>query len=315
MLQIMSKSNKIYLLISLLYILFILSCKNDASVQTNTDTPQNNEAIITAALQTVQDSMQLEESVFERITGIMIKYENETKKVQKQQFNNPKSKQQVMQNLLKSRRTELSDVLKPKQVITFNKLYKQNLTNERKSAKEERQLSEEDRKALGQEIQAYRKASVAPVIIEQRKALEAAMSSADKTQIAGLREKMKTFNQSLQDKKTACAAIDKTNRQAAMSCRRELRALQKNYDPIKKEIEELLNLLGEKPGTQTIMSTMETQRKVWRADLKKILEKYSENDVKADKIPLHKYFRTAPASTFIMLNPANVNDSASEGEQ
>jgi len=310
----MLKLKQIHLLISILYILSILSCKNDAPIQTSTDTPQSNEALIRAALQTVQDSLQLDEAAFERASNITIKYENETKEIQKQKFNNPKSKKQVMQNLMKSRRTELGDVLKPKEVMTFNKLYKQNLAKERKRTREKKQLSEEDRKALGEKIQAYRKQSVQPVITEQRKALEAAMSQTDKTQIAGLREKMKTFNQSMKDKKAACAALTPTEKKAKMACRRELRTLQKTYEPIKKEVEELITLLEEKPGTQTIMTTMDTQRNTWRADLKKMLDKYSEEKVEADKIPLGKYFRMAPTATFLMLDPANINEPASGAE-
>lgn len=289
----------------------VYACTSDAPKMLSNDKVQENN-FTEAALQTVQDSMQLDEAAFERISDIIIRYEAETKKVQKQQFNNPKSKQQVMQNLLKSRRAELGDVLKPKQMMTFNKMYKESLANERKRAKEERQLAPEEREALAKQLRDYRTKSVAPQIIEQRKALEAAMSSTDKAQIAGLREKMKTFNLSMKDKKNACAAIDQANKKAKMTCRRELRALQKTYDPIKKEMEELITLLKEKPGTQAVMTTMDTQRDTWRADLKKMLDKYSDKEIDVDKIPLGKYFRIAPTTTFLMLNPENINESEIE---
>lgn len=303
--------NRNHLLFSILYILCLASCKNDMPTQTTGDTSQNNEATIRAALQTVQDSLQLDETAFERVNDIMIRYENETKEIQTQKFNNPKTKQQVMQNLLKSRRTELSDVLKPREMMAFNKLYKQSLADERKRKREEKQLSEEDRKALGEQIREYRK-SVAPGLIEQRRTLEASMTSADKAQIAGLREKTKSFNQSIKDKKTACAAIDQKDRKAKTACRRELRALQKTQEPIKKEFDELISLLEEKPGTQAIMNTMNTQRDIWRADLKKILDSYSENEIDVDKIPLNKYLRLASPMAFLLANPKNLNESEIE---
>ncbi len=311
----MFKSNQIYLLISVLYIGFLISCKNDTPVQSTAKPDQNNEAIIIAALQTVQDSLQLDEADAQRMKDIIIKYEAQTREIQQQQFNNPKSKKQVMQNLLKSRRTELSDILKPKEMLVFNKLYKQSLANERKRAAEEKQLSPEDRKAFSKQLQEYRMKSVLPKILEHRKALEAAMTSADKTQISGLREKIGTFNISIKDKKTACAAIEKSNKKAKMECRRELRALQKTYDPIKKETEKLVALLEEKSGTKTVMSAIENQRDIWRADLKQILESYSENEVPLDKVPLAKYFRMASTTNFLIINPENIDESAFENEE
>ncbi len=309
--SIMLKLNQIYLPISILYILSTLSCQNNVNTNTTESTPQNYEMIV-AALQNVQDSLQLNEADFERVNDIIIKYENESREVKKQKFNNPKSKQQVMQNLLKSRRAELSDVLKPKQMMTFNKLYKESLANERRNAQQEKQLSKEDHKALSQEIQTYRKESVMPVIAEQRRALEAAMSLTDKTQITSLREKTQAFNKALSDKKATCAAIKQTNKPAKVACRRELRNLQKNQEPIAKEFEQLITLLEEKPGTQTIMSAMDTKRDVWRADLKKILDTYTEQKLEADKIPLRKYFRLAPTSAFLLLDPANINQPVPE---
>lgn len=285
----------------------ICACTGDTPKPPTSSVQEND--FTKAALQSVQDSMQLDQVVFERVSEIMHKYENETKATKQQQFNNPKSKKQVMQNLLKSRRTELGDVLKPRQVITFNKLYKEGLANERKRAQAQKQLSEEDRKALGEKIQAYRLESVMPVLKEQRIALEAAMSPTDKTQIAGIREKVAAFNQSVKDKKAACAAIDQTEKKAKMTCRRELKAIQKKgNEPIKKEIEELIKLLEEKPGTQAIMTEMDAQRDKWRADLKKMLDMYSEKKVDAEKVPLGKYFRLVQPTPFLMLDPAKVRE-------
>ena len=305
------KFKNIYILLSLLW---LIACNTSDSDQSTSNTSQQDE-LIAAAIRSVQDSMGFDDTTFERLSGIMAKYEAQTKDIQQQKFNNPKSKQQVMQNLMKSRRTELGDVLKPKEMMTFNKLYKSSLTNERKAARQENQLSEEDRKAMSQEIQAYRKASVAPIIIEQRKALEAAMSPTDKTQIEGLRQKMQSFNTSIKDKKATCEAFEQKDRKTKMDCRRELRSLQKTQEPIKKEIEGLISLLEEKPGTQTVMSTMNTQREQWRTDLKKILEKYADREIEADKIPLSKYFRTAPPTVFLMLDPSNINQSAADNIQ
>jgi len=298
-----------------LFVLYVCisACTSDApkSLASN---PQKDDFTSTA-LQTVQDSMQLDQATFERVSNIVHKYETETKAIQKRQFNDPKSKKQVMQNLLKSRRTELGDALKPKEMMTFNRLYKESLANERKQAREAKQLSEEDRRALAQKLQEYRMESVAPILTEQRKALEAAMSSADKAQLAGLREKMASFNKSVKNKKAACAAIGKAERKAKTECRRELRALQKTYDPIKKEMDELITLLEEKPGTQTVMTTMDTQRNIWRAGLKKILDTYSEKEIDVDKVPLGKYFRMAPSTTFLMLNPENITDEAASNDE
>jgi len=312
MFRIMLKRNQIHLLISILCTICIISCKTDTPTQTNNTPAQNNEAMIVAALQTVQDSMQLSEDALERISDIMIRYENETKEVQQQQFNNPKSKQQVMQNLLKSRRTELGDVLKSREMMSFNKLYKQSLANERKRAREEKQLSEEDRKALSEKLNKYRKESVIPVVVEQRKALEATMNPANKKQISELREKIKTFNQSYKDKKDACAAIDQKDRRAKMACRRQLRNLHKNYEPIKKESGQLIKLLEESPDTQTIMADMEARRDIWRTNLKNMLETYSENEIEVDKVPLGKYFPAVPAHAFLLFNTENIDESILE---
>lgn len=282
----------------------IYACTNDAPKPPTSSVQEND--ITKAALQIVQDRMQLDQVVFERVSEIIHKYENETKATKKQQFNNPKSKKQVMQNLLKSRRAELADVLKPREITTFNKLYKESVADARKQARKEKQLSEEDRKALGEKIQAYRLESVMPVLKKQRIALEAAMSPTDKTQIAGLREKITAFNQSVKDKKTACDAIDQAEKKAKMTCRRELTTLQKSNEPIKKEIEGLIKLLEEKPGTQTIMTEMDAQRDKWRADLKKILDMYSEKKVDVEKVPLGKYFRLVQPTPFLMLDTEKI---------
>jgi|GEM_PF-915538 len=284
----------------------ISACTGDTQKTPVSKLPEND--FVEAALQAVQDSMQLESFAFERVSDIVKKYETQIRAVQKQQFNDPKSKKQVMQNLLKSRRTELNDVLKRKEMMAFNKLYKKSLGDERKRARKEKQLSEEDRKALGEQIQAYRLESVMPVLKKQREALEAAMSPTDKTHIAGLREKIITFNKSVLDKKAACATLNKKNRKAKANCQRELQSLQKTYEPIRKEMKEIIKLLEERSSTQIIMITMENQRKQWRTDLKKMLDTYFEEKIEVGKVPLAKYFRLAPTAQFLMLNPENVNE-------
>ncbi len=288
--------------------LSINSCTTpDTEKKTISDIPPQNNNLAEAALQSVQDSMQLDPADFERVQRIVLKYEDEIQSTQRQKFNNPKSKQQVMQNLMKSRRAELGDVLKLKEVNTFNKLYKKSLADERKNRKKDKHISEEDRKALSKQLKEYRKTSVLPIVIKHRKALEAAMNQTDKTQIAGLRKQVTDFNQQLKAKQADCKAIDQANRKALMACRRELRNMQKQYTSIEKEVKTFHELLLTKTETKSIMTDMKNQRTVWRADLKKILTPYMKKEIKEDKIPLGKYLKLAPPIPFLLLDPTKVD--------
>lgn len=293
--------------------LSINSCTTpDAEKKPLSDIPPKNNNLAEAALQSVQDSMQLDPADFERVQSIVLKYEDEIQSTQKQKFNNPKSKQQVMQNLMKSRRAELGDVLKLKEVNAFNKLYKQSLAKERKNRNKEKQMSEADRKALSGKLKEYRQTSVLPIIVKHRKALEAAMSPTDKTQTAGLRQKIKDFNQQTKAKQADCKAIDEANKKALMACRRELRDMQKQYTSMQKEVKTFNDLLLTKAETKSIMTDMENQRTVWRADLKKILTPYMKKELEEDKIPLGKYLRLVQPTTFLLLDPTKLNSESGE---
>lgn len=290
--------------------LFINACTTpDTEKKTVNDLPaDSHDNIAEIALQTVQDSMQLDEAAFERVQHIVLKYEDEIRSTQQQKFNNPKSKQQVMQNLMKSRRAELSDVLKLKEVNTFNKLYKKSLADERKNRKQDKQISEADRKALSKELKEYRIASVLPIVLKHRKALEAAMSPTDKTQIAGFRKQVNDFNQQLKAKQADCKAINQTDKKALMTCRRELRKIQKQSSSIEKEVKTLHELLHTKTDTKSIMTDMKNQRAVWRADLKKILTPYMKKELVEDKIPLGKYLRLVQPMPFLLLDPSKAKE-------
>jgi len=291
-------------------ICLIWSCGTDTTQGTTTTNPPNN--IAKAALEAVRDSMQMETATFEQVQSIVLKYEEQLAATQKKAFNNPKSKQQVIQNLMKSRRTELRDILKPKEVMTFNRLYKKNKTDERKQIRDEKKLSEEDRKKLAEEVKQYRIKSVLPIVVKNRKALEAAMPSEGKARIADLREKMTDFNERFKAQKASCTNMDKTDKKAVRTCRRELQNMKKQYDPIKKEVELFSLSLQNNQATKSIMDDMEKQRQIWRTDLKKMLDIYTKETTPVDKIPLGKYFRLAQSMPFLMLDPDKIDDSAFE---
>lgn len=282
--------------------LFIISCTENPPQEIVKNTIKRNDVIINA-LEAVRDSMQLDDASFERIQNIVLKYEEETKRVQKEVFNNPKSKQQLVQNLMKSRRTELGDVLKAKETITFNRLYKQSLANERQRKKEEKRLSREEQQQLSVALKKYRTESVFPIVLEQRKALEVAMSATDKTQIAELRTKMKGFNERFTAKQNECKTKDK---KILRTCRRELKDLRKEYELIEKEFKKLNDLLLTKSETKPLMQQMDKQRKEWRAGLKKIMSLHIDKEIVEDNIPMGKYLRLVQPTPFLMFDPNKV---------
>jgi len=301
-----------YILLVLIGIMLMWSCGSEATQESTT--AARSEAISEAALEAVRDSMGMDDAIFEQVEEVMLKYEKQLKEAQKKTYNNDKTKQQILQNLMKSRRTELSDILKARELMTFNKLYKYFTIDERKRIRNETKLSEEDRKALTADIRQYRSQSVFPIIAKNRKALEAAMGPSDKAHVNTLREKITDFNTRLKNQQETCTKTDKTDKKALRDCRRELQKIKKQFDPIQKEVETFTASLKSSQATKPIMDDMEKQREIWLSDIKKMLDSYTEEPTPADKIPLGKYLRLVQPMPFLMLDPDNINEEALQSD-
>ncbi len=134
------------------------------------------------------------------------------------------------------------------------------------------QLSEEDRKALKQEMKAYDKTNVMPVIKAERKKLDQELNSIDQRKVAALQAEIRAmkpqFKALRESKKEAFRSGEKPNE--------ALREQMKELVVQKRAIGDKAKPIVEKYDTEitTHLEALKENHKQWRADKEAIMKKY-----------------------------------------
>jgi hypothetical protein len=155
-------------------------------------------------------------------------------------------------------------------------LVAQNNANSEIQTEKKHRLAPEQRKAMHEELKAYRAEVIFPKVREARVALEANISPEDRLEIARLRSVFDTRPRP-EKRMRPQGEQSKEEKRAAMQERRA--AMQQKMESWRKEHAsdlEALAKLGEQyaPDVKAVLSPLKAERKQWSADRKAIHAKY-----------------------------------------
>ncbi len=236
----------------------------------------------------VKDSMQLNEQVFAKAREISLRYHKQMGEIQGKKFNQVKNKLQAIKTLKNARRTELIDVF-PKKIdaLQFAKLL---ITTEQKMTKE-RQLDDAGKAALNELVQSYNRSNIAPFLVEQRSRLESLLNEPIQKELSYLRTHFGAIQESMIEKRKECMGY-KGDNEAVSQCKQQMKALTKQLEPHKKQINELwAKIKNGSSEVQQIFEENEQKRKFFKKELEAIIFPHFEGTytdtsklpIKADK--------------------------------
>jgi len=159
-----------------------------------------------------------------------------------------------------------------KNILTSEQIAKMEAMKVERKAKKEAfksKMKNVDKKSMKEEMKAYKKENIAPVLLQQRIKLESAISTADKAQINELRATLKAAKKDMKAKKETHKEKGERPTKAE---REQWKAMKEKYRPQHEQAEALVD----KYDTQitALFSEVESERNEWKEDMKGIKDKY-----------------------------------------
>lgn len=159
-----------------------------------------------------------------------------------------------------------------KNILTNEQIAKMDAMKADRKAKKEAfkgKMKNVDKEGMKEEMKAYKKENIAPVLLQQRKKLESAISSADKTQINELRATLKAAKQEMKAKKDAHREKGERPTKAE---REQWKAMKDKYRPQHEKAKTLVDKYDAQ--ITALFSEIESERNEWKEDMKDIKDKY-----------------------------------------
>ncbi len=249
------------------------------------------------------------EDIHQKVSEIMIRYKAQTADLRKKQFNKPENRQKMMKSLQTAQRTELMDIVPMKEYREFMKLMRE----EQQAYQKSRQLSKEQKQALGREIQLFNRKSVFPYLAKERKALEELLDAKTKSEMNYLKDQLHALQSSMKEKQAECKAL--TDRDEKKKCRNGVKSIQKQMKPHRERIEVVLENVKKDPKKAKVLEDLAQKRKVWKKDLYGMAAPYygvTPEDTASIPLDINRYLgRTMPFS-FLAMDADNINLEAWE---
>ena len=293
---------QLYLLIFFIVVLF----SSSVSAQS-----KKVEKDYTQILETVKARMDLDDETFEKVSEIVLKYNEQKKEILSKELKDNKNKEALIKNMMSSQRTELKDILTIKKAIEFQKILKE----EERNYKSKQKLNDEERLAMAQEIGAYYSTSVQPVVAKKRLDLDALISEKDKKELSHIRDQAQALASSLKEKKKECNEIPHKDRAAKKKCMVEYKSINKQIKPHKAQSDVLIARIQENPNAKAIFTDLNTLEKKWSTDITNILIKHfgvAIEDTATLPVGPNYYLKTSKPLNFVLLDTDQINRDALE---
>ena len=216
----------------------------------------------------LKTELELSDEQWEQLQPILQEKQEKMKALRDQEFDSREEKKAAFKEIQSSTDAALVDILTAEQLAKLETMKEQHHARKRKMRKSH--LSKEVKQEMKQELEAYKKENVIPVLAKERAELDKQISAEDKEEIDRLRVAMK-------EKKKAHKAEAKAKRESGQRPTKEERMAYKEKMKNDPDIQSL-NALVEKyqePLTE-IHDKLAPQREQWKSDMKAISKKHME---------------------------------------
>ena len=219
-------------------------------------------------LERLKTQLELTDDQEAQLMAIEKKYEAKMQALLEVDMQDEEEAMDAMHALRKAKRAEVKEVFTEEQLAT--------LKANKEAHKEKMKEMREARKVAREEMKAYQKENIKPVMLEQRAKLDTKISEEDQATIATLRVEMKQRKARMEKKMDDFMKGEKADKTA-----RGKRGKGKGKGAHKNsEHRETIKALVEKyqNDIQSLLAEIEPQQKVWKAEMKAIHDKHMPED-------------------------------------
>ncbi len=265
----------------------------------------------------LKTALELSDEQWEQLQPILEEQHTKMKALRDQDFESREERKAAMKNIQTETEEAAADILTAEQIAKWGEMKEQRPS--RKGNKRKARLSEPERKAMKQEMKAYKEKNITPVLQAERLEFDKQISKADKKEITRLRVVMQEKKQAHKDK---FKAMKDSGKRPTKEERQAHRAQMKN-DPDVQSLKALVEKYRE-PMTE-VYNKLEPKREQWKSDTKEIAKKYmakSEEKATGERKHSRKHGHKGKGmhkkgnrySAFLLMDPNKPKTSA-KGEK
>ena len=231
-------------------------------------------------IENLKTELNLSEDQVTQIKSIKEKYATKRKALREQAQGDRQQNRAAIRELMEAQREEFNNVLTSDQQAKLKALKKEKRAemHERHKAKKEA-WSKVDREAIQKELEAYQEQNIQPVMQAQRAKLEEKISTADKAEIADLRQIMAALKMEKEEmRKQIREGMKEGNKPSKEDMQKSRIEMKEKYEEALKSLRSLTEKYD--ADITALLTEVAPKRKQWHNDMRAIKEKHIPTELK-----------------------------------